>query len=219
MYCRRLLVSAAFVLGLSLGAQAQTAKARATAGVDLAARFAQAEADPQLAQTLLTTGRKVAAVCANCHGEGANSAKPSIPNLAGQNPAYLLEQLRQFANGSRRNMFMEGVIRALESDEKIGIVLFYSAQTVVPQPPAEASLAAHGKDYFSKICFRCHGIDGRGNQQIARIAGQQPEYLRTTLTRYRDDKSPRANSMMEPNTRQMSNADIEAVVAYVSAMH
>lgn len=92
MYCRRLLVSAAFALGLSLGAQAQTAKARATAGVDLAARFAQAEADPQLAQTLLTTGRKVAAVCANCHGEGGNSAKPSIPNLAGQNPAYLLER-------------------------------------------------------------------------------------------------------------------------------
>lgn len=199
-------------------ALAQTARARATAGTDLDARFAQAQADPELAQQLLATGRKVAAVCANCHGVGGNSSKPSVPNLAGQNAAYLLEQVRQFADGRRRDMWMEGMIRALEADEKIGMVLFYSAQTVAPQPAKDVALAAQGKDYFSKICFRCHGDNGRGNAQIARIAGQQPDYLKKTLTLYRDGKSPRADSLMVPNTRQMSDADIAAVVAYVSSM-
>ena len=77
---------------------AQPAKARATANVDLDARFKEAQTSPQLADDLYKVGRKVAAVCANCHGEGGTSTKPSIPNLAGQNPAYLLEQMRQFAD-------------------------------------------------------------------------------------------------------------------------
>jgi len=133
---------------------AQSAKARATASVDLNARLEAAHADPKLAETLFKTGQKVAAVCANCHGEGGNSAKPDIPNLAGQNPAYLLEQLRQFTDGRRRNAFMEGMIKAMNSDEKIGMVLFYSAQQVMHKPAANAALAAKGQEYFNKTCFR-----------------------------------------------------------------
>jgi cytochrome c553 len=199
-------------------ALAQTARARATANADLDARFSQTQADPELAQKLLVIGRKVAAVCANCHGEGGNSNKPTVPNLAGQNAAYLLEQVRQFADGRRRDMWMEGMIRALEADEKIGMVLFYSSQTVSPQPIRDSALAARGKEYFGKVCFRCHGENGRGSDQIARIAGQHPEYLQKTLTLYRDGKSPRADSLMMPNTRQMTDADIAAVSAYVGSM-
>ena len=79
-------------------------------------------------------------------------------------------------------------------------------------------LAAKGQEYFEKTCFRCHGTGGRGNEQIARIAGQQPVYLRLTLQRYRAGTGVRANSIMTPNTKLMSDADIEAVVAYVSSM-
>jgi len=197
---------------------AQTAKARATAKVDLEARFKEVQANPTLADNLYKTGRKVAAVCANCHGDGGNSATTSIPNLAGQNPAYLLEQLRQFADGRRRNEFMEGMIRAMDADEKIGMVLFYAAQEVTHKPATNAALASKGQEYYGKICFRCHGNVGRGNEQIARIAGQQSEYLRLTLKRYRDGNDVRANSIMTPNTKNMTDADIEAVVAYVSSM-
>lgn len=197
---------------------AQPAKARATANMDLDARFKEAQTSPQLADDLYKVGRKVAAVCANCHGEGGTSTKPSIPNLAGQNPAYLLEQMRQFADGRRRNEFMEGMIRAMNSDEKIGMVLFYAAQQVAHQTPANPALTAKGQEYFEKTCFRCHGTGGRGNEQIARIAGQQPDYLRLTLQRYRAGTGVRANSIMTPNTKLMSDADIEAVVAYVSSM-
>ena len=212
------LLAAAIALGASYNVQAQTARARDTANVDLSARFAQAQVDPELAQKLLAAGRKAAVVCANCHGEGGSNSKPAVPHLAGQNPAYLLEQVRQFADGRRRDLWMEGMIRAMSADEKVGIVMFYSAQPLKPQPVQDAALAARGKDYFGKICFRCHGDNGHGSDQIARIAGQQPEYLTKTLTLYRDGKSPRSDSIMTPNTRQMSNADIAAVVAYVSSM-
>ncbi|ACM32074.1 MULTISPECIES: c-type cytochrome [Diaphorobacter] len=213
-------IPAMLALALFAGLAWQTA-AMAQAGrskVDIDTRLQQAMADPKLADELYKVGRKVSAVCANCHGDGGNSTKPSVPNLAGQNPAYLLEQVRQFADGRRRYEFMEGMIRAMNSDEKIGMVLFYAAQPVTPKPVADAALQAKGQEIFGKNCFRCHGDMGRGNDQIARIAGQQTDYLRSTLKRYRDGPNTRANSIMTPNTKLLTDADIESLVAYVSSM-
>ena len=198
-------------------AVAQTAKA-APAPTSLDTRLAQAMADPKQAEALLKTGRKVAAVCANCHGDNGNSSKPDVPNLAGQNGAYLLEQMRQFATGARRNEFMEGVIKAMSADERAAIVLFYAAQRVEPHPAADAALTALGADLFQKVCVRCHGAQGLGNDKIARIAGQQPEYLRLTLKRYRSGTGPRTDPLMAANTRLLTDAHIEGLVAYVSTM-
>lgn len=212
------LVSAVFSMLLAQPAVAQSAKARASADTDLSSRLMEAQGDAKLAESLFRTGRKVAAVCANCHGDGGNSLKPDTPNLAGQNPAYLLEQVRQFAEGKRRNEFMEGMIKAMNSDEKVGMVLFYAAQKVVHKPTSKPALAARGKEYFNKSCFRCHGEDGRGGEKFARIAGQQPDYLSLTLKRYRAGTGVRVDPLMAANTRLMTDADIEAVVAFVTSM-
>ncbi|GAB3359938.1 MULTISPECIES: c-type cytochrome [Giesbergeria] len=198
---------------------AQPSRARATADVDLSARLKEVQANPALEENLFKLGRKVAAVCVHCHGDGGNSLNPDIPNLAGQNPAYLLEQLRLFATGQRRNEFMEGMIKSMNSDEKVGMVLFYSAQTVNHKPSTTPALADKGKVVYQKQCLACHGANGLGNEQIARIAGQQPGYLRKMLDRYRTAQSgPLAKSIMTPTMRSMSDADIQAVVAFVTAM-
>lgn len=188
------------------------------AAADVPARYQEALASPALADSLLRQGRRVAAVCAHCHGEGGNSLKLDVPNLAGQNPAYLLEQLRQFAQGQRRNVFMEGMIKVMSVDERVGMVLFYAQQAVQRRPVSQPSLAAKGQQYYQRVCFRCHGTDGHGNEQLARIAGQQPDYLTTTLKRYRSANGVRVNSAMTANTQAMTDADIEAVVAYVGSM-
>lgn len=49
-------------------------------------------------------------------------------------------------------------------------------------------------------------------------ASQQTDYLRSTLKRYRDGPNTRANSIMTPNTKLLTDADIESLVAYVSSM-
>lgn len=197
---------------------AQASKSSGAADVDLGARLLAAQNDPKLGESLFKTGRKVAAFCANCHGEGGNSPKPDTPNLAGQNPVYLLEQLRQFSDGRRRNEFMEGMIKAMAADEKVGMVLFYAAQPVTHKPASKPALVARGKDFFNKTCFRCHGEDGRGGDKFARIAGQQSEYLSVTLKRYRAGLGVRSDPLMAANTKLMTDADIEAVVAYINAM-
>jgi cytochrome c553 len=203
---------------LSSVSWAQTTRAQNSVDVDLNARLKEAESNPRLLETANKTGAKVASFCANCHGEGGNSPVPETPNLAGQNTSYLLEQLRQFADGRRKNLFMEGMIRALSAEEKVGVVLYYAGKDVTYKPPANAALASKGQDYYSKICFRCHGDQGRGDARIARIAGQQPVYLDTTLKRYRDGSAVRNDPLMAANTKTMTDADIAAVVAYVSSM-
>lgn len=208
-----LLLTTLFALTPASPSFAQSAAARATADVDLGARLQAAQADPKLGESLFKTGRRVAAVCANCHGEGGNSPKADTPNLAGQNPAYLLEQLRQFADGRRRNEFMEGMIKAMTADEKVGMVLFYAAQPVTLKPSIKPALVAKGKEYYGKTCFRCHGEDGHGGEKFARIAGQQPEYLTATLKRYRVGQGVRTDPLMAANTKLMTDADIDAVVA------
>jgi cytochrome c553 len=69
-------------------------------------RLEASRQNPTLNDQLVVLGRKAAAVCAYCHGDGGNSVKPDVPNLAGQNTAYLLEQIQQFSDGRRRNEFM-----------------------------------------------------------------------------------------------------------------
>jgi len=214
---------AALVAGLCVGilatpAIAQPSRARATANVNLGARLQEVEGDPKLTATLFRIGGKVAAVCDNCHGEGGNSPKPDVPNLAGQNPAYLLEQLRQYATGQRPDEFMEGMIRVMNSDEKVGMSLFYAKQRVIHKPAKNPAQVARGQLLYTTACADCHDADGLGDENIARVAGQQPEYLRLALKRYRVGIGARLHPRMVSSVKPMTDVDIEAVVAYLMSM-
>lgn len=184
----------------------------------LSQRLDAARQNAALRDQLVVQGRKAAAVCAYCHGEGGNSVKPDVPNLAAQNPVYLLEQLQKFSNGTRRNEFMEGLVKALKPDEQVGVALFFASQTVLPAAPSAPTLLAKGKSYYERLCLRCHGAEGHGNDKIARLAGQQTPYLILSLKRYRNGTGERLDPLMSSNTKLMSDADIEAVATYVSSM-
>lgn len=174
--------------------------------------------DPALTETAVKAGKKVASFCANCHGDGGTSTKPEIPNLAGQNPAYLLVQTEKFGDGRRRNDFMKGMIKALSDEEKVNAMVYYARQEVKPHASIDSALSKKGGELYFKICQRCHGEQGRGNETIARIAGQQPVYLTSTLKHYRDGTGERTDALMNANTKKLTDADINALVTYVSSM-
>ena len=204
---------------LMLNAVAQTPTARERdANVDLAAKLREVEASPALLDAARKSGAKVAQFCANCHGDGGNSNNTDTPNLAGQNSAYLLEQVRRFSDGRRKNEFMEGMIKALKADEKIGITVYCASRNVLVRPVTNAALVAQGKEYYTKVCIKCHGDKGLGSDKFARIAGQQTGYLTKTLQRYRGVSKERIEPLMWQATMTMKDSDIDAVVAYVSSM-
>ena len=164
-------------------------------------------------------GRKVAGFCANCHGDGGNSPKPDVPNLAGQNPYYLLAQLREFSTTQRKsNEFKKRLVNVMSADEKIGMVVFYAAQAVTFKPATDAALAKRGGELYAKRCADCHEQDGHGTSEFSRVAGQQTVYLSQSLKGYRDGTGPRLDRDMVKEVKPLNDADIAAIVAFVSSM-
>lgn len=106
---------------------------------EVQARLVEAQKTPTLKDALIKKGKQAAAVCMYCHGDTGNSVKGEVPNLADQNQSYLLSQITQFIQGKRKNEFMEGIMKALSTDEKVGVVLYYSSQIVTPHPSPEGT--------------------------------------------------------------------------------
>lgn len=188
------------------------------ANTALGQQLRSTQANPALAAAAQRQGARVAAVCAHCHGQNGNSVLPDTPNLAGQDPGYLLEQMQRFADGRRRNEFMEGLIKAMSAAEKVSAALYFAQQPVVAASGGDPALRAAGKAHYERVCFVCHGSDGRGSEGYARLAGQQAGYVGRALRRYRDGSTLRADPRMAAATQRMTERDIDAVAAYVASM-
>lgn len=180
-------------------------------------QLTQVSQDPAKLSAAVQRGQKDASVCRHCHGAGGNSVLPEVPNLASQNAGYLLEQMNKFVLGQRKSSaFMEGMIKALTPEERINIALFLSRQPVALKPAGAHSVA--GKSLYAKLCVNCHGGTGTGTHTIPRLAGQQVAYLEDSLKRYRSGDGERIDPRMAAYTRNLKDADIQALAAYLSAL-
>lgn len=181
-------------------------------------RLKALQGDPNGLKTAIEAGRKAAFFCVNCHGDDGLSKINEVPNLAGQNAAYLLEQIRKFGTGERKDQFMQGLIKVLKDEERVQVALYYASIQVPPSRPAEPAQVARGKELFGKLCVRCHGEQARGNELFPRIAGQHLVYLKTSITRYRDGTGIRNNQLMSIATATLKNEDINAIANYLTQL-
>lgn len=198
------------LLGLAISALVQ-------AQPNLQDRLKVVQSDPVALRAAVDAGKKAVFFCVNCHGDEGISKSQEIPNLAGQNPAYLLEQIRKFGSGERKDQFMQGLIKVLKDEERLQIALYYASVPVAPSP-ADASLVAQGKVLFAKLCARCHGEQARGNELYPRLASQKFSYLQSSITRYRDNTGVRNNQLMTIATAPLKNEDIVAVASYLTQL-
>ena len=77
------------------------------------------------ADTSTTTGRDIAATCANCHRTDGRSSG-GIPAIAGQDKAYLVQQLKDFRDGKRPSTIMQQLAKGY-TDEQIEAAAAYLA--------------------------------------------------------------------------------------------
>ena len=88
------------------------------AGIALAIVFAVSNAQAADA----TAGKvKYDATCVACHGAAGVSVAPIYPNVGGQKEAYLVEQLKAFRDGSRKNPIMEPMAKGLSDVDILNI--------------------------------------------------------------------------------------------------
>ena len=184
---------------------------------DLAARFARIQADPARLQAAFEAGRERATLCSVCHGEDGNSRKPEVPNLAGQNPHYLWKQIDNFATGRRKNFVMQALAKDFSDEDKLNLAIYFSSNTPRTARP-DPRLAPRGAKLFRQHCAACHGPDGHGTRDYARLAGQRRAYLIATLTAFRDGNRKRRSNIMSAQTRDLTDQDIAALATYLSAL-
>jgi len=163
-------------------------------------------------------GKKAAFFCVNCHGEDGNSANDNIPNLAGQNAVYLLNQIERFADGRRQDEFMSGLIKVLKPEDRFNMAIYYSGQPVTAKPGKNSAAMAKGKQLYDGICKGCHGAQGYGGEKIARLAGQRPVYLSHSLEQYRKGTKLRSDPIMGSIARRLKDEDIAALAVYIPTM-
>ncbi len=201
------------LLGLAFIAYPVTVKAE-----DHSLRIRQIMASPVTLERALVAGKRAAFLCVHCHGETGESVHANIPNLAGQNPVYLLTQIEKFGDGRRQDEFMSGLIRVLKPDDRINMAIYFAAQSVVPAKVKDAALVSMGGQIYSRLCTKCHGLQGYGERHIARLAGQHPEYITQSLERYRKGTKERSDPLMGSIARQLKDQDIAALASFISTM-
>lgn len=75
----------------------------------------------------IEAGKAKAATCAACHGANGISAIPTYPNLAGQKPAYIVQQLKAFKSGERENAIMKPMATMLTEADMINVAAYYAS--------------------------------------------------------------------------------------------
>ena len=72
-------------------------------------------------------GKSRSAACAGCHGAAGISSNPLWPNLAGQQQAYLVKQLKAFRDGARSDPMMSPMAMPLTDADIDNLAAYYSS--------------------------------------------------------------------------------------------
>ncbi len=75
----------------------------------------------------IAAGKGKAEACAACHGQNGISVSGDIPNLAGQKVDYLVNQLKAFRDGTRKNAIMNPIAGALSDTEIADLAEFWNS--------------------------------------------------------------------------------------------
>jgi cytochrome c553 len=154
--------------------------------------------------------------CAGCHGPAGVSAGLPGPTLAAQSEAYLLEVLKAYKTGARKNPMMTPMVASL-SDGNLADVAAYYASLKCAAVPADVALIAAARKAGTSVCTNCHGANGIGVNNVGpNLAGQSKAYLAAALRSYAD--GARSHAVMSALAKSMNDADVEKVATYYASL-
>jgi cytochrome c553 len=226
---KRVAWAAATLLGLSLTAVLPTASAATAPTPILPGKLPPAGN--------VEAGSQKAVVCTACHGPNGNSANPEWPSLAGQNAAYIREQLNLFKAGQRNNPIMYPLAMPLTDEDIADLSAYFAVQTPAgleadPEHWKKGETLYRAGDRARQIpsCKACHGPVGRGNPGAGypALQAQHSVYTIKQLTdyaaeqRYVDMEGKPARSrnghMMTTISKRLTADDMRDLAAYIQGI-
>jgi cytochrome c553 len=162
--------------------------------------------------------------CFACHGNDGNSASPLFPRLAGQHARYLERQLADYRSGKRKSSTMQPMVAELSAADFKALGAYFEAQTPRVWRVEDEAAAAIGKVLYQRgnaaggvvACASCHGANAGGTETLPRLAGQHARYTENQLRGFA--RGERLSAEMQAIAKRLSDAEMKAVAAYLSAM-
>ena len=159
------------------------------------------------------------AQCAACHGEDGQSKDPKIPNIGGQPKLFVMYQLFFYREGRRKNPEMNVIAKEL-TDAELDAIADHVAK-LPPSPPAggaidEARYQRGAKLAQERICASCHNPDYSGREQMARLAGQHPEYTLKALQDFRAGIRIGTQAAMPETVRGLTDEALADLAHYLA---
>jgi len=159
--------------------------------------------------------KRIAVVCAGCHGTNGASVGDSIPIIGGQNKDYLKKVMKEYREDKRVGSVMLKIAKGYNEERVEYIAKFFSTQKWVnSNKPFDKKLAEEGEK-IAVICFDCHGKNGKGMDEYPRIAGQHVFYLKQVLKEYKDGINKNDEMSL---LKEYSDEQIEALANYFSSI-
>ncbi len=184
--------------------------------------------------------QKAATLCFACHGADGISPVPMFPNLAGQRPDYLYQELLRYKSGSRPESPMTALVQPLEDADLRNLAVHYAGL----ESSAPAAAAAPAQDVLDRggtlfregdpargvpPCQGCHGADAKGHpladaeaaspyRAYPLLYGQHAAYVATRLRDYRSGTLAHTSNdfIMTAVAQRLDDASIDALAAWLA---
>lgn len=173
-------------------------------------------------------GQTIAKICAHCHGMDGVLANMGAPFIAGLDQDYMVSAMLAYADGSRKNDQMKGIVAELKlKPEQIADVSAYYASFKTSWKGAEVGnksnsvpMVSFSQDAVkagSTIASRCNSCHGENrstnrNEVIPVLAAMAPEYLIPAFKSYFNGK--RNHAVMKIFGSSINEEEIKQLAAY-----
>ena len=154
----------------------------------------------------------VAVLCEECHGEMGISNTQGVPNLAGQQPAYLIASTLEYKSGNRGHENMGEMLTELDQVDVEKMAMYFASQSAPMRaaPPFGDPVAGEAD---SASCGKCHGAQGISHKpMVPSLAAQEPVYLVNAIKAYRNHERSDDTPMPVKTNEQIDN-----IAAYYAA--
>ena len=168
----------------------------------------------------LEAGRRKAEPCAACHGRDGNATIPGTPSLAGQ-PVYFTHwQLIKYRDGRRKDPVMAPFAAMLSDADMADLSAYYAAQRPVRRPavtdPARVAAGRPLADLYH--CSSCHRPGLVGQEQAARLAGQDLDYLLRLLRAFKTRTASDLDGTMTVATQPLTDDEIVSLAHFLATL-
>jgi cytochrome c553 len=165
----------------------------------------------------VAAAREKAQVCVACHGPDGNSQNPDYPILAGQSWRYIYIELKDFKEGRRTDPQMSPIAATLSQEDMIALGSFFAAQKQAPIKVQVdgAKVEAGRKTSDAVLCPMCHLGGFVGQNEIPRVAGQWPKYVKKQLEDFKAKRRTNDAGNMTSVAAGLSDMDIENLAQYI----